>query len=80
MFTRVRKSTILSDYVVYLQESNYNIGVEKDPKKFSQSMNCKESKLWYNVMKEEMDFIRSNDVWDLVELPDGARPIRSKWV
>ena len=31
-------------------------------------------------MKEEMDFMRSNDVWDLVKLPNGARPIRSKWV
>ena len=32
--TRVRKTTIRSDYVVYLQESDYNIGVENDPKRF----------------------------------------------
>ena len=43
-------------------------------------MSYKESKLWYNVMKEEMDFMRSNDVHDLVELPNGVRPKGFKWV
>ena len=33
--TRVRNSAILSDYVVDLQESDYNIGAEHDPKTFS---------------------------------------------
>ena len=33
--TRVRKSAIPSDYVVYLQESDYNIGAENDPETFS---------------------------------------------
>ena len=32
---RVRNSSIPSDYVVYLQESDYNIGVEHDPETFS---------------------------------------------
>ena len=33
--TRVRNSAIPSDYVVYLQESNYNIGAKHDPETFS---------------------------------------------
>ena len=43
-------------------------------------MSCKESDLWYNAIKEEMNSMKSNDVWDLVELPNGARPISCKWV
>ena len=35
--TRVRKSTIPSDYIVYLQESDYNIGAENDPETFDQN-------------------------------------------
>ena len=58
--TRERKSAIPSDFVVYLQESD--IGVENDPESFSQAMNCKESELWYNVMKEEMNSMNSNEV------------------
>ena len=32
---RVRKSTILNDYIVYLQKLDYNIGAENDPETFS---------------------------------------------
>ena len=77
---RAKKSAIPSDYVVYLQESNYNIGVENDPESFSQVMSCKESQLWYNAMKNEMSCMRCKDVCDLVELPNGAKAIGCKWV
>ena len=43
--TKVRKPIIPSDYIVYLQEFNYNIGVENDPETFDQTMSCKESNL-----------------------------------
>ena len=33
--TRVRRSTIPRDYIVYLQEMDYNIGAENDPDAFS---------------------------------------------
>uniref|UniRef100_A0A2N9I7X4 Integrase catalytic domain-containing protein n=1 Tax=Fagus sylvatica TaxID=28930 RepID=A0A2N9I7X4_FAGSY len=78
--TRPKKSAIPDDYVVYLQESDYNIGAENDPKSFSQAMSCKESELWYNAMKEEMNSMKSNGVWDLVELPNGVKAIGCKWV
>ena len=43
-------------------------------------MSCEKSKLWYDAMKDEMDSMKSNGVWDLVELPNGKRPIQCKWV
>jgi len=78
--TRPKRSAIPDDYVVYLQESDYNIGAENDPESFSQAMSCKESVLWYDAMKEEMNSIKSNEVWDLVELLNGAKAIGCKWV
>ena len=77
---RVRKSTIPNIYIVYLQELDYNIGAENDSKTFSQAMSSKESNSWYSVMKEEMNSLTSNRVWDLVELPDGVKAIGCKWV
>ena len=76
--TRERKSAILCDYIVYLQETD--IGAENDPETFSQALSCKESDLWYNAMKDELDSMKSNEVWDLVELPQGAKAIGCKWV
>ena len=43
-------------------------------------MSCKESNLWHDTMKEEMNSIMSNEVWDLVELPNKAKAIGCKWV
>ena len=65
---------------MYVQESDYNIGAKNDPKSFSQAMSCKESKLWYNAMKNEMSSMRCKDVCDLVELSNGAKAIGCKWV
>ena len=76
--TRERKSAIPSDYIVYLQETD--IGAENDPETFSQALSCKESDLWYNAMKDELDSMKSNEVRDLVELPQGAKAISCKWV
>ena len=59
---------------------DYNIGAKNDPETFSQAMNSKESNSWYNAMKEEMNSMASNRVWDLVELPDGVKAIGCKWV
>jgi len=53
--TRVRKSIIPSYYIVYLQESNYNIGAKNDHGTFDQAMSCKKSNLWYDAMKDEMN-------------------------
>ncbi|RVW59615.1 Retrovirus-related Pol polyprotein from transposon TNT 1-94 [Vitis vinifera] len=52
-------------------------GAENDLEFFSQAMSCKESELWYNAMKDEMSSMRCNNVWDLVELPNGAKAIGS---
>ncbi|RVW83861.1 Retrovirus-related Pol polyprotein from transposon TNT 1-94 [Vitis vinifera] len=41
---------------------------------------CEESNLWYDAMKDEMNSMASNGVWNLVELPDGAKAIGCKWV
>ena len=76
----MRKLAIPSDYVVYLQKLDYDIRVENDPKTFLQAISCKESNLWYDAMKDEMNSMASNGVWNLVELPNGAKAIECKWV
>ena len=59
---------------------DYKIGAENDPETFSQAMSSKESNSWYSAMKEEMNSMASNRVWDFVEFPDGIKAIGFKWV
>ena len=63
---------------MYLQETNF--GAENDPENFSQAISCKESDLWCNALKDELDSMKSNEVWDLVHFSKGAKAIGYKWV
>ena len=57
-----------------------DIGAEDDFVTFSQDMSWNKSTLWYDAMKDELDSMANNQVWDLVELPKGGKVIGSKWV
>ena len=35
---------------------------------------------WVKAMKSELDFMYSNQVWDLVKEPNGIKPVHCKWV
>ncbi|XP_075091938.1 uncharacterized protein LOC142172071 [Nicotiana tabacum] len=77
---RVRKSAISDDYIVYLQEPDFDIGLNKDPILYSQAMESNESDKWINDMKEELKSIEYNKIWDLIELGDSSKRIGCRWV
>ena len=77
---REKRSTILNDYVVYLHESESDLGIENDPVTFSQAMNDVNSDKWLEAMKDELKSMVHNEVWDLVELPEGHQKVGCKWV
>ena len=61
---------------MYLQETS--IGAENDPKPFSHAISCKEFDFWYNSKKDELDSMKNNELWELVELPKGPKTIGYK--
>ncbi|RVW35834.1 Retrovirus-related Pol polyprotein from transposon TNT 1-94 [Vitis vinifera] len=77
---RERRPAITDDYVVYLQESDYDIGIRKDPVSFSQAMESDDSSKWMEAMNEELKSMAHNGVWDLIELPNNCKPVGCKWV
>ena len=54
--------------------------VSDEPRSVKEVINYQECKLWKNAMVEEMEALDKNEAWDMVELPDGRKPIGSKWV
>ena len=77
---RIRRSAIFDDYVVYLQESDFDCGIDKDPVSFSQAINSDDSGKWIDAMKKELNSMSKNNVWDLVSLPEGSKRVGCKWV
>ena len=57
-------------------------GLQKEPQTVEEAMGSAEKEWWKAATQKEMEsiYIYSNDVWDLVELPNNRRPVGCKWV
>jgi hypothetical protein len=74
---RVKRSAIPDDYKVYNTEIAH---MEGDPASHEEAMRSAHSSKWLEAMEDEMKLMSSNDVWDLVEIPKGAKTVGCKWV
>ncbi|KAL0548750.1 hypothetical protein IC582_013218 [Cucumis melo] len=54
-------------------------GVE-DPLSYKQAMNDVDKDQWVKAMDLEMESMYFNLVWELVDLPEGVKPIGCKWI
>nr|KYP65681.1 Retrovirus-related Pol polyprotein from transposon TNT 1-94 [Cajanus cajan] len=77
---REKRSAISNDYLVYLQESENDLSIDNDPVSFSEAINGDNSEKWLDAMNDELKSMAQNDVWDLVELPEGSKRVECKWV
>jgi hypothetical protein len=77
---RERRSAIPNDYVVYMSEDINDIGKMDDPASYKEAMKNENSLKWCEAMVEELRSMGFNDVWNLVEIPDGAKRLGCKWV
>ena len=76
--TQERKSNISEDFV-YMSEG-HDMGKVDDPNSFKEVMSSEYSHKWIEAMEEELKSMSTNKVWDLVEIPEGAKKVGCKWV
>ena len=76
---RVRSEPERYGYLVSQTEDILLID-EDEPATYSEAMAGPESEKWLKAMNSEMDSMAENQVWALVDLPDGMRPIGCKWI
>ena len=53
---------------------------ESDPYTYEAAMNDIDAHHYIKAMKSELDFMYSNQVWDLVKAPNDIKPVGCKWV
>ncbi|XP_070021524.1 uncharacterized mitochondrial protein AtMg00820-like [Nicotiana sylvestris] len=51
-----------------------------EPKSVTEALSSPGKDEWMKAMKEELESMKTNKVWDLVDLSPGRRAIRKKWV
>ncbi|KAL4285370.1 hypothetical protein GQ457_16G019190 [Hibiscus cannabinus] len=53
---------------------------QDEPKTYQEAVASPDSEKWLKAMRSEMDSMSDNQVWTLVEPPEGIKPIGCKWV
>ena len=51
-----------------------------EPRTYSEAIALSTKELWIKTMDEEIEAMRSNHIWDLVDLSPNCKAIRNKWV
>ncbi|KAL4361336.1 hypothetical protein GQ457_04G018620 [Hibiscus cannabinus] len=51
-----------------------------EPKTYQEAVASPDSEKWLEAMRSKMDSMSENQVWTLVEPPEGIKPIGCKWV
>ena len=77
---RQRRPAISDDFVVYLGESDYDVGPVVDPVTYAGAVSNPQSSMLVDAMTDEIRSITHHGVWELVDLPIGCKPIGCKWV
>ena len=75
----MRRVPLRYDFIIE-NDNSINIIQDDDPVTYSEAVTSKDSDKWLEAMKSEMDFMYSNQVWNLVDAPKGVNPIGCKWV
>ncbi|KAI3468855.1 hypothetical protein Pfo_025518, partial [Paulownia fortunei] len=53
---------------------------EEDPTSYREAMEDVDADHWRSAMDSEMKSMYTNSVWDLVDMPNGVKPIGCKWI
>jgi hypothetical protein len=53
---------------------------DTEPRSYDEAMSSPACNEWMTVMKDEMKSMRTNQVWELVDLPPRRKSIGNKWV
>ena len=53
---------------------------DDEPVHYKEAMAGPSSREWHKAMKSEMESMYENQVWNLVEPPEGVKPIGCKWI
>nr|GFC13393.1 putative retrotransposon Ty1-copia subclass protein [Tanacetum cinerariifolium] len=65
---------------LYIDAEEHELGDLGEPANYKAALLDPESKKWLDAMNVEMQSMKDNDVWVLVELHPNARTVRSKWL
>nr|GEU83517.1 retrotransposon protein, putative, Ty1-copia subclass [Tanacetum cinerariifolium] len=69
-----------TSYVLYIDAEEHKLGDLGKPANYKAALLDPESDKWLNAMNAEIQYMKDNEVWDLVDLPPNGKTAGSKWL
>ncbi|GKF78392.1 putative retrotransposon ty1-copia subclass protein, partial [Tanacetum coccineum] len=63
-----------------IEADEYELGDLNEPANYKVALLDPESDKWLNAMNVEMQSMKDNKVWDLVDLPPNGKTVGNKWL
>ncbi|GJX35221.1 retrotransposon protein, putative, ty1-copia subclass [Tanacetum coccineum] len=73
-------SRSLEDLEIIQEEDTYPSGDHNEPANYKAALLDPESDKWLDAMNVEMQSMKDNEVWDLVDLPPNGKIVGRKWL
>ena len=70
---KVRRRLVRYEANIVVPDTN-----DEDPSSYEEAMMDSDKEKWHEAMNQEIESLYSNSVWELVDLPEGFRPIGNK--
>ncbi|GJR84813.1 retrotransposon protein, putative, ty1-copia subclass [Tanacetum coccineum] len=67
-------------YGLYIDAEEHELGDHGEPPNYQAALSDPESDKWLEAMNAEMQSMKDNQVWNLVDLPPNCNTVRSKWL
>ncbi|GKG33284.1 putative retrotransposon ty1-copia subclass protein [Tanacetum coccineum] len=65
---------------LYVDAEEHELGDLGEPANYKAALLDHESDKWFNAMNVEMQSIKDNEVWELVDLPPNGKTVGHKWL
>jgi len=79
--SQVRRSTrVRQSLMMYFSNKYVNLTGDEEPQIFQEAIEIDDKEKWMQTMKEEMQSLIENQIYDLMELPEGRKAFKNKWV
>ncbi|GJR95439.1 retrotransposon protein, putative, ty1-copia subclass [Tanacetum coccineum] len=76
--TRIRNAP--NRMCLYIDTEEHELGDLGEPANYKAALLDPKSDKWLNAINVEMQSMKDNEVWDLVDLPPNGKTIGSKWI
>ncbi|GKD10150.1 retrotransposon protein, putative, ty1-copia subclass [Tanacetum coccineum] len=67
-------------YGFYIDAEEHELGDHGEPPNYRAALSDPESEKWLEAMNAEMQSMKDNQVWNLVDLPPNCKTVGSKWL